>query len=107
MSDNLFPHRFIKSADVPKLHTQWAKKGTITDIKYEFMKEQSNKMFRESLPSKQKYTIKTEETPLTTANTVTITKKDSIKANLAMIKISVTNKKYIIIPPPVTPSDKG
>ena len=58
----MFPHRFIKSADVPKLHTQWAKKGTITDIKYEFMKEQSNKMFRESLPSKQKYTIKTEDT---------------------------------------------
>lgn len=42
--------------------------------------------------------------PLIAANTPTITRKDSIKANLAMIKISVTNKNYIIITPPVTPS---
>ena len=44
------------------------------------------------------------KTPLIAANTPTITRKDSIKANLAMIKISVTNKNYIIITPPVTPS---
>ena len=31
-------------------------------MKYEFMKEQSNKMFQKSLPRKEKYIIKTEDT---------------------------------------------
>lgn len=72
-------------------------------MKYEFMKSNQITCFENHFLAKRNTLLKL-KAPLIAANTPTITRKDSIKANLAMIKISVTNKNYIIITPPVTPS---
>ena len=61
MSDNLLAYRLLESANLPELHEQMVK-GTITDLKYDLMKEQLKKMFGESLPNIEKCTIKTEDT---------------------------------------------
>ena len=61
MSENVLAYRLLKSANLPELHEQMVK-GTITDLKYDLMKEQLKKMFGESLPSKEKVSIKTEDT---------------------------------------------
>ena len=61
MSDNVLAYRLLKSASLPELHEQMVK-GTITDLKYDLMKEQLKKMFGESLPRKDKVTVKSEDT---------------------------------------------
>ena len=51
----------LKSANLPELHKQMVK-GTMTDLKFNLMKDQLKKMFRESLPSIEKCPIKAEDT---------------------------------------------
>ena len=67
MSDNLLAYRLLKSANLPELHEQMVK-GTITDLKYDLMKDQLKKMFGESLPNIEKCSIKS-ETPIKTEDT--------------------------------------
>ena len=61
MSLNVLAHQLHKSANLPELHKQMVK-GTIIDLKFNLMKDQLKKMFRESLLSIEKCPIKREDT---------------------------------------------
>ena len=61
MSENVLAYQLLKSANSPELHKQMVK-GTITNLKFNLMKDQLKKMFRESLPSIEKCPIKAEDT---------------------------------------------
>ena len=61
MSDNVLAYRLLKSANLPELHEQMVK-GTITDLKFDLMKDQLKKMFGESFPSKDRVSVKSEDT---------------------------------------------
>ena len=61
MSENILAYRLLKSANLPELYEQMVK-GTTTDLNCNLMKDQLKKMFGETLPSIEKYSIKAEDT---------------------------------------------
>ena len=61
MSENILAYQLLKYANLPELHEQMVKK-TITNLKFNLMKDQLKKMFRESLLSIEKCPIKREDT---------------------------------------------
>ena len=93
MSENVLAYRLLKYANLPELHEQMVKE-TITNLKFDLMKDQLKKMFRESLSSIEKCPIKREIPSILNMLVETIM-TSCMKVTSVMMK-NANNKKHTL-----------